>query len=379
MNNPYNQMNRQSNMNFINNNLIAGYQKFQKDNIPFQNNPLLNNNPHFNNMINNQQMQMMNVYNHMMKYKQAQEMKKLQKTNDVTTVFDKQIVHESVIRPLKIERSDPGKIKILYDDRQSQWENEKRTAWAQRTNQPYKNIIKDQSYNKFIGKQKIDKDELIVHRVTDSDKIGLNEEFEDLVRILEKHNNDLKVIYSTNKELEYKKKFEYNHREKYRILYDPKDYKDLKKDQLEYFKKEQRKLEKDKKSIDDIIESLMSKGYLNENDIKNIENEDKLVENDDNISDLEKQLRKELGDEYNKLEQKAIKQLNEENNNKKYKNKNNNDDITSHDIKPSKKITIKTRTINNDDNTVNKENHLHKNISSNIDELKLKYLNRQKK
>lgn len=390
MNNSYNQMNGKSTMGFLNNNLISEFQNFQKNNIPFQNNALLNNNPHFVNMMNNQQVQMMSIYNHMAKYKQAQEMKKMQKVNDVSNVFDQALIYESVIRPIKVVKENSTEFQNKYKELECNWKTEKEKAWSQRTNQPYKNILKDENYNKFIGKQNINKDELIVHKVTDADKIGLLEEFQDLLGILEKHNSDLKIIYSANKELEHKQKFEYVHRDKYKIKYDPKDYEELKKDQLDYYKKEQYKLEKDKKTVDDIIESLLNKGILNEADIKNIENDEKTLENDDNISDLEKQLRNELGDDYEKLEREAKKILNSDVHKdcqkviqKEGKNK---IQTNYHETKPikeeknTKKVSVKTRVINKENkNHETDDNKLHKNISTNIDELKLKYLSRQKK
>lgn len=383
MNNSYNQMNKNPNTNFVNNNLLSGYQNFQKNNLPFQNNPLLNNNPHFVNMVNNQQMQMMNLYNHMAKYKQAQEMKKMQKSSDVNNVFDKDLIHESVIRPIKIVRDDPHELINSYNKRNKDWTDERTIAWKERTNQPYKNVLKNENYDKFIGRQgKIDVNELIVHKVTDEDKIGILEELKDLRHSIEKHNSELKVIYSTSKEMEHKKKFEYIHRDKYRIKYDPKDYEGLRKDQLEYYKKEQQKLEKNKKNVMEVIESLLNKGILDEEDIKNIEKEEKMLDNDDTVSNLENQLKNELGDEYDKLEKEAIKLLEEKKGSKdknideidRQKKSSKDKNMDEIDNRQKKKITIKTKQKENET-----EISVHKKINTNIDDLKQKYLNRQKK
>lgn len=359
MNNSYNGMNN----NYFNNNLVSGYQNFQKNNIPFQNNPLLNNNPQFMNMANNRQMQM-DIYNNMMRYKKAQEMKKMHRSNEIDNVFDKALIHESVIRPIKIIKEDSNDVINKFKKLDSNWESERQKGWSQRTNQPYKNIIK--SDNRFLGRAKIEKEELIVHRVTDADKIGLLEEFTDLVNILEKHNNELKIVYSTSKEMEHKKKFEYVHRDKYRIKYDPKDYGEMKKDQLDYYKKEQQKLEKDKKNVIDIIESLMNKGILKEEDIKFIEEEEKQIDNEDTFSNLEKQLKNELGDDYSKLEKEAIKLLEKEKN----------QEVKSKVSSTAKsKVIIKSRPKEKKEDTET----IHNKLSSNIDDLKTKYQSRQKK
>lgn len=373
-----------TNNNYSSNNLISGYRNFQKSNVPFQNNPLLNNNPHFQNM---QQTNMNQFYDHMMRYKQAQDIKKMQKINDLDTAFDKSLIIESVIRPIKIVTEDSNELNNRYKILDTNWKNIRNESWAQRTNQPYKNIIKND--NKFIGRTTIDKEELIVHKVTDADKIGILGKFTDLKNDLEKHDNELKIIYSTSKELEHKKKFEYNHKDKYRLKYDPKDFEGLKKDQIEYYKKEQQNLEKDKKNVMDIIESLMNNGILKEDDIKKIENDDKIIENDD-TSSLEKQLREELGDNYNKLEQEAKKILsssspkfdkNTSDNNIKNK-------VTVKSYKEEKPEIESSESINNKNTNKNKitvksrqidTNSIHSDLSSNIDNLKLKYLNRQKK
>lgn len=362
-----------NNSYIANNNLISNYHNFQRNNIPFQNNPLLYNNPHFQNMINKQQFQ------HMIKYKQAYEMQKMQKSKDIDTIFDKNLIHESVIRPIKVVKENTNNLINLYNDKKKEWDNNRIIAWKERTNQPYKNVLYNQNYDKFIGKDKINVKDLIVHTVTDIDKLGLETDLNNLKQTVEKHNNELKTIYSTSKELEHKKNFEYVHRDKYRIKYDPKDYEGLKKDQVEYYKKEQQQLEKNKENIMNVIDTLLNNGVLNEEDIKNIEKEEKLLNNDDDINNLENQLRKELGNDYDKLEKDALKIL--ENKNKLDNNNNLNNNINNNLNNKSgvkKKITIKTIN-NNNTNNLNTSNTIHTKINNNIDDLKQKYLSRQKK
>jgi len=360
MNNSYNQTVK--NPNFQGNNLLNGFQNYQKNNMPFQNNPLLSNNPHFVNMMNNQQAQMMNLYNNMAKYKQAHEMKKMQKNNDICNIYDKDLIHQSVIKPIKIIKASEQEFKENYNIVSNNWENERVNAWKERTNQPYKNVLHNENYGKFIGNNKIKAEDLIVHRVTDEDKIGIMEELTDLIRIIEKHENELKTIYSLSKETEHKKKFQYVHRDQYRTKYDPKDFDGLKKDQVEYYKREQQKLEKNKKNVLSILESLLNNGILNEEDIKNIEEQEKALDKEDDMDKLEKQLKEFDKKESNNKDKRETK-----------KEKTSNDVKNRETVdKQKKKVTVVTKPKTDTPSVHNK-------INSNIDDLKQKYMNRQKK
>ena len=246
------------------NNLLSDYQKM---NIPFQNNPLLANNPRYVSMTGERQSP---LNQDISRYKNIQETKKQQKYNDI----DRSLIHESVIRPIHIKRENKNDFLEKLKKLDSQWDNIKKNAWETRTNQPYKNILKGEKYDKFINKKTIEKEELIVHRVTDADKEGFREAVLELENNKQKHNNELKLIYSVSEEAKHKKKFEYNHREKYKVKYDPKNFNELKKDQYEYYKKEQEKIEKDKNDVMDILDNLLNNGMLDKEDIEKMEKEE---------------------------------------------------------------------------------------------------------
>jgi uncharacterized protein YjiS (DUF1127 family) len=289
-------------MNY-NNNLLSNYKNYQRNNVPFQNNQLLRNHPNFNNVNNTNN----NMHQQMQNLKQLQEMKRMQKLNDIDRLYDKAIIHKSVIKPIEIIKPDKNTITQEYNRLMQNLESELNESWKKRNNQPYKNILKKENYSRDFKHKK----DLIVHTVTDADKIGLMNEFEELVQILEKHNSELKSVYSLDKKIEYKKKFEYNNRDKFRIKYDPKDYDGLKKDQIEYYKTEQQKLEKDKKKLDDIIEASLASGLLSKEDLQEIEKEENAnMSADLEIDDLEAKLKKELGDEFSDLEKEAKKIIN---------------------------------------------------------------------
>lgn len=292
-NNP--NMNRFHDQNMHQNNLVNGYQNFKKNNMPFQNNSLLNNNPMFHNAMNTN---MRNKLTEQMEIiRKMEEMKRLNKVNDINKIFDKSALTKMIIQPLEIVKpnqkdtdiivSNYKDVGITYKDR-TYLETE---LWKKRTNQPYKNILKDQDYSKDFKKNR----DLIVCNLRDVDKIHLMEEFQELKGMLEKHDEELKVVYSTSKQASYKEKFKYNNKSKFRIQYDPNDFKKLKKNKIEYYKKEQQKLEKDKKKLEEILEYVMNtdlvdkddKTKLDSSNIKNESIKTKIKQKDDssNIKD----------------------------------------------------------------------------------------------
>lgn len=136
--------------------------------------------------------------------------------------------------------------------------------WEKRTNQPYKNILYDQDYSKPIR----DEQDLIVHKYGEADKVKADQ-IDKYKENMERHNNELKVIYSTSKEAEHLKQFEYNHKYKYRITGKvTADQQDLKKNRILYYKKEQQKMEKDKENKEKLLEGILQDGIFNEEELK---------------------------------------------------------------------------------------------------------------
>jgi hypothetical protein len=371
--------------NQFNNNLLSGYQNFQKSNVPFQNNPLLRNNPRFQNSINynSQQMQqmqnmqkaqMMNMYQQMMKLKQLQQMKQLEKINDIDKLISEDRIKESVIKPIKIERDNQKDFEDKANKLVSEFDAKRQEHWSTRTNQPYKVILTkgqlDDTGQKYI-KSFNKKEDLIVHKYTKKDTVETMDNFKALVDILNKHNNELKIMYSASEEAKNLEKFEYNNKYKFRIKYDPADFETLKKDQISYYKKEQFKLEKDKKRVDDIIDSLMSTGIFSNDEIKQLEEEEKEGDKVDVANDMEKQLRDELGDDYDNVVKQAEAELKAEQKEVTPEPETNEDSCSddSSDKKTRKRVTIKSRPKKTSDN-----------IDTNInDDVRDKYKQRQKK
>lgn len=369
------------------------------------NNNLLNQNYHNNynlNMFNriNQpggglnQAQMMNMYQTMNNLKKMEQSKILSKINELERnrdrlQLDKDELRNAIIKPLKIEKTDKNdrqEIIIKYRDLENNnfSNRELENLWNKRTNQGYKHIIKDEKFQKKDYKKKED---LIVHKVTDLDKIGINNELQNFEKAIETQNGELKIQYSQSKELEHKKKFEYNNKYKYSIKFNPKAHEELKDDNVEYFKQEQEKIEKDKKKIDDIIQNLIETNILTDEEKKDLEDLD---------GDNKNKEKTEKSVKFSKLVDIKEEVYDSDSDKKSYSDEKEED--SSNKPEPEKrqiKITIKTKKIedirtqsnvksNNKDKDKEKENEEVKIDKDKIDaqineDIRNKYLNRKKK
>jgi hypothetical protein len=219
-------------------------------------------------------------------------MRKIHQFNKIDQTFDKENLKQLIIKPIKIEKPNQN-ILTLVNSRETESKKELDECVKKRTNQPYKGIIKNFNYNKEFKKQ----DDLIVHKVTDKDKIGFNDEVTKYNTTIKSQNIEIKDVYSNDKKNEHKKQFEYQHKYKYRNkLENTTDTDaDLRVDRIEFYKKEQQKLEDSKKKIDDILGNLIDSGVLSEN-FDSI-NYDKI-----NVDELEQTLINQFGkEEYKKL------------------------------------------------------------------------------
>ena len=260
--------------NQANNRLLQNFNQ----NINTFNNQLLRNNPIFNNMQHANQTQLMQMQK--MQQMQMQKIKELQqiKINEMENRGNKHYnekIKESVIQPSKLNE------KLNKTELESKWKlaeesyidksgknygPEIQKYWKARTNEPYKNILKKEDYSKNIKSR----DDLVVHRVTLKDKEGVNNEFEQMDTKREKHDGELKIIYSSNHKNEHKKKFEYNHVYKYRVQYDPKSHGDLKQDKIRYYKEQQKKEESNKQMKDSILDCLDPDNVFTQDELNSI-------------------------------------------------------------------------------------------------------------
>lgn len=238
-------------------------QQYAQNNKLFQNNPLMSNSNYY---INEAQ-----------RLRERQQVNRLERMNESN--IDKKKLREAIIQPKKINKSKTDKIEFEKALKKAESEytskdgkdygSEIKNYWTKRNNAPYKTIIKNEDYTNKVFKKKSD---LIVHRVTNKDKEGVEEDCQKLEQNLMKHNKELKVIYSTSNETEHKQKFEYNHVFKYRVQSKGKNHGDLKKDKMDYYKKMQEEEEKGNKDKDAIISFVMNDGIFNEDELNEYTN-----------------------------------------------------------------------------------------------------------
>ena len=141
---------------------------------------------------------------------------------------------------------------VNVNELKNKYNNDIDNYWKSRTNEPYKNIIKDQDYKKKITETS----DLIVHKVTPQDKIGVDRDFLKLQNEIDKQDNDIKNIYSVTKKQEHLNSFEYNHKYKFRPCVISNSSEELKTNGIEYYNMEQKNIENEKKRANELLQSI---------------------------------------------------------------------------------------------------------------------------
>jgi len=281
---------------------LSNFNRSQPNNFLNHNRLLRNNSNNLHSSANITQQQISQIQQQkIQEIKNLQNVKKIERMNNL----DKNKIKECVIRPIKVKvdnteinenwekfvKLDP------YNANQTK-NNIVKELWDKRNNQPYKNIIKDEKHiEKFIKmtkpKSTSDKDikllekEFIVHRVTNDDKKGVDEELNELTNKIVKHDKELCDIYSVSKEAEYKKKFEYNKQYRERIKFDPtnRDHDDLKNDSTYHLKKQQDKIDENINDKQKIIGTLRELNIFTDDEINQcFQNDSKKIDNETSIS-----------------------------------------------------------------------------------------------
>lgn len=220
-------------------------------------------------------------------------LKKIKKFNNVDQMYNQNDFRNLILKPQKIEKSKFD-IKSMINNKKITNTKDYENCILKRTNQPYKGIIKNFDYSKIRDKHEED---LIVHKVNIQDKniINFNSNMKLFSDKIKNQNIDIKDNYSIDKKTEHKKEFDYQLKYKYRTKIDSNDDTDLRIDRIEFYKKEQSKIEENKKKIDDILFDLIDSGILS-NNLDSIDY-DKI-----NTNDLENKLKNVFGEsEFNKI------------------------------------------------------------------------------
>jgi hypothetical protein len=290
------------------NNLTQRYQSYANQPINYMNNQMFTNNPAYASNIYDQ-----NFYQQMMMQREEQ-MRKIRNINDLG--LTKEQITEYVIAPIRVEKGDSSELTRSIDEEREQLTKGfiEKNWWSQRTNAPYKNILKDLDWKKDFKTQ----DDLIVHKYTDLDKVGLMDDYKALVSLIEKHNGQLKVIFSLSKENEHKKAFKFVQKYQYRLKYNPKDYNDLK----DYYKNAQKKFDRDQRKLDDVINKLMDEEIkIDDEDLKRIESEflkpSKTKKSKTREKDREKEIDRQLQELIDEYGEEILKELEEDSDDEK--------------------------------------------------------------
>lgn len=225
--------------------------------------------------------------------KSSYNLRKIKKFNGVDQMYNNDDLKNIILKPQKIEKPNIN-IRSLIQDRKNVNNNDLEESLKKRKNEPYKGIIKNFDYSKIREKHEED---LIVHKVNEADKD--KKIFDDNMCLfkskVKKQNKDIEDVYSIDKKTEHKKEFDYQLKYKYRTKIDTNGDEDLRIDRIEFYKKEQSKIEENKKKIDDILLSLIDSGILSDN-LESIDY------NKVDTNDLENKLKNVFGeDEFNKI------------------------------------------------------------------------------
>lgn len=192
-------------------------------------------------------------------------LKKIKKFNNVDKMYNQDDLKNLIIKPTKIEKPNLNIISLV-ENKKAQYDLDLNESIKKRTNNPYKGIIKNFNYNNIREKHEED---LIVYKVTEIDKDEniFKQNIQNYEVEIKQQDENIDQVYSLDKKYEHKKKFDYNNKYKYRNKIDnnQESTEDLRVDRIEFWKKEQNKIEDSKKKMDDILLNLIDMGVLSEN------------------------------------------------------------------------------------------------------------------
>ena len=220
--------------------------------------------------------------------------KKITSLNNLDKQNENSLLIDKIIKPIKEEKVSHQHLKKSIEIKKKELEDNEKEGLKTRKNFPYKGIIKNFDYNKVIKNEK----DLIVFRPKDENKETFKEDIKIYKDEIKKQNIENKNVYSDDKKTDYNKKFEYVQKYKYKSnLSNTSEIEgdSLRSDRIEFYKKEQSKIDKNNSIINDIFVDLINKGVLTDNlDNVNMDNFD--------VDDIEQKLIKEFGkEEYDRL------------------------------------------------------------------------------
>lgn len=156
-----------------------------------------------------------------------------------------------IIKPVSVSECERSFSNEEYERKKKEYEINREKYWLNRSNAPYKGITDATTNIKTES-------ELVIHRVSNLDKLNVEERYDELKRGIEQHNNELKEKYAFSKEATNRKKFEYSHRYSDRKKYNPQQHKDLKESVVT----------SDMVDKEALVSQLVSNGIFSEDELK---------------------------------------------------------------------------------------------------------------
>lgn len=175
---------------------------------------------------------------------QQHKMKQIERINQVSQ-GDSEIFNKIIDKP------DEKLLNVNMLEMTNNYNSFVESSRKERTNNPYKCIIKDQPVREYAKKE-----DLVIYTVTAQDRLRerLDNDIKQYETNIKTHNNELYNTYNDNKKKEHLKSFEYNHRYKYRMTVTPGNDEDkIREESIEYFKREQERLEESNNKVQDIL------------------------------------------------------------------------------------------------------------------------------
>jgi hypothetical protein len=243
----------------------------------------------------------------MKKEEEMEMMKRLKNQIDAKEYTEKDLMKMIILKPVELpdRKTDAGQQKLKelnkgvetqYEFVDSTWKDERSKYEKRRDNRPYKIIIADRDdHKKMLEKerqwQETNDDtyrprysDLIVHKVTNADKEGVDDEYDDKKNRREELDDENRVVYCEKNKTKHKKDFDYKHTYIYRIKIDDKNHVELKDNRIAYYEREQKKIEDNKKKTDEMLRQmaeceLLDKELL-EKGIEKIDDSDEDIDDD---------------------------------------------------------------------------------------------------
>ena len=259
-------------------NSFSSYANKNPTSVPFNSNDLIKNNVNIMNNLNNYiyESKMIdspqnnnNIYNNNNNTNKNANRQK-------TSVTNMNII-EKMLEPVKIikDKKSNSDIKSNFITRSKIQESAKNTKGCksgiigiERTNAPYKAIIKDKIISKPVTE--VVEEDLIVHRTVK----GIDDNVDNFVHDLnsknsevDKINDELKVEFDISNYDKHKRKFEYKQTFVRNLAYEENGFDENKTDCIEFYKKKQRDAEKGIETCDTIYKTLLDANIIDENEL----------------------------------------------------------------------------------------------------------------